>query len=158
MLVFDAAVANWPPLFEQRIADLTPLVLFALWAVVLAILLAFGRFYAVFREKRTLNTFKPSGDTEQLDAFSRAHLNALENLPIFAVVYSVALYAANTPIVGLLGWIVLLARIGQSIVHVSSRSNLAVGLRAALQLVQLTFFIWLGVLAISWANAPRVVT
>jgi uncharacterized membrane protein YecN with MAPEG domain len=132
---------------------LTPLILFALWAVLLAFRLGLARFGAMQRDKRAVNTFKPVGDTEPLDAFSRAHMNTLENLPIFAVVYMSALWVdAGAPILTL-GWVILAARIVQSLVHTSSRSNPAVQLRALMQLVQLVCFLWLGIAAVYWANA-----
>jgi hypothetical protein len=57
---------------------LTPLILFALWAVVLQLLLAFARAGAMRRDKSAVNSFKPTGDTEQLKTFSRAHMNTVE--------------------------------------------------------------------------------
>ncbi len=133
-------------------AALTPLILYAMWAVVLALLLLFARVGAMAGGKRAINSFKPMGDTEQLDAFSRAHLNSLENLPIFAVVYIAALWTdAAAPIMAL-GWTALGARIVQSLIHISSRSPNAVRLRATMQGVQAVCFIWLGVSALIWAN------
>ena len=138
---------------EIDMRALTPLILFALWAVALAFCLAFARFGAVRRDKRAVNTFKPTRDTEQLDAFSRAHMNTLENLPIFAVVYIGALWTDAAAPIAMLGWVVLAARVVQSLTHISSRSNRAVQLRAGMQFVQLVCFTWLGAAALYWANA-----
>lgn len=139
---------------EIDFAALTPLVAFALWCVLLMFLLGFARAGAMAGGKRGVETFKALGDTEQLDARSRAHMNATgENLPIFAVVYFSALWVdAGVPIVTL-GWVVVGARALQSVVHISSRSPGAVRIRALMQLVQSLCYLWLGGAAIYWANA-----
>lgn len=138
---------------EIDFSALTPLILFALWALVLVVLLGFARGGAMQREKRAVNTFKPVGDTEQLDAFSRAHMNTVENLPVFAVVYISALWVDAAAPIATLGWVILGARVVQSLIHISSRSANAVRFRALMLLVQVICFVWLGVAAIMAANA-----
>ena len=139
---------------EIDFSALTPLILYALWAIVLVLLLGIARAGAMRREKRAVNTFKALGDTESLDAHSRAHMNtAAENLPVFAVVYLSALWVDAAAPIATLGWVILGARILQSVIHLSSRSPVAVRLRALMLLVQVVCFIWLGVAAIISANA-----
>jgi hypothetical protein len=138
---------------EIDFSALTPLVLYALWAVVLVLSLGVARGGAMRREKRAVNTFKPIGDTEPLDAFSRAHMNTLENLPIFAVVYMSALWVDAAAPIATLGWVAFGARVAQSLIHISSRSRVAVQVRASMLLVQVICFGWLGVTAIMGANA-----
>lgn len=123
--------------------------LFALWTVALVLLLAIARLSAAITQKRKFSTFRPTGDTEQLDAFSRAHMNAVENLPIFAVVYLSASYLSDNPIIPTLGMIVLGARIIQSLLHIISRADAIVAIRAVLQFTQVVCFIWLGLIALS---------
>lgn len=133
-------------------ADLTPLILFALWAVVLVLLLGVARGRVGRRDNRPPDSFKPFGDNEQLDAYSRAHANTVENLPIFTVVYLSALWlGAGAPILAL-GWVIFGARVIQSIAHIISRATPAVGVRAAMQVTQMVCFIWLGVTALLAAN------
>lgn len=127
---------------------LTPLILFGLWAVFLVLLLGVARGRAGRREKRGPASFKPYGDGDQLDAYSRAHANTVENLPVFTVVYLSALWLGAAAPVLTLGWVIFGARIVQSITHILSRSGPAVGLRAAMQIVQMICFIWLGVSAL----------
>lgn len=132
---------------------LVPLIAYALWAVVVVLWLGVSRAGVMSREKRSVTTFKPYGDSEQLDAVSRAHMNTIENLPVFAVVYMGALLTdAPAPTV-LLGWICLGARMLQSVIHIASRATIAVQSRAVMQFVQLMCFIWLGVAAIRAALA-----
>jgi len=132
---------------------LIPLIAYALWAVVVVLLLGVSRAGVMSREKRSVETFKPYGDSEQLDAVSRAHMNTIENLPVFAIVYMAALWTdAPSPTV-LIGWVCFGSRVLQSIIHISSRSANAVRLRASMQFVQLIAFIWLGAVAIRAAFA-----
>ena len=134
-------------------AALTPLIAFALWCVLLMFSLGVAR-AAAMRAGRGVETFKPLGDTEQLDARSRAHMNAAaENLPIFAVVYMSALWVDAAAPIAALGWTVFAARVIQSCVHILSRSPNAVRVRALMQLIQSLCYLWLGGAAIYWANA-----
>lgn len=133
------------------VALLAPLIAYALWAVVLVILLGVARGAAMRGGKRAVNTFKSIGDSETLDAFSRAHMNTLENLPIFTVVYVSALLIEPNAQFLTLAWVILGARIVQSLVHVSSRSPNAVRFRALMLLVQLLGFLWIGGHALIWA-------
>jgi hypothetical protein len=127
---------------------LVPLIAYALWAVIVVLFLGVSRAGAMSREKRSVETFKPYGDSEQLDAISRAHMNTIENLPVFAIVYMAALWTdAPSPTV-LIGWACFGARVLQSLIHISSRSANAVRLRALMQFVQIISFIWLGAVAI----------
>ncbi|MGE0594739.1 MAG: MAPEG family protein [Hyphomonadaceae bacterium] len=127
---------------------LAPLILYALWAVALQFRLAFARQAAMRSQKRAINTFKAMGDDEALDRVSRAHLNTVENLPVFAVTYLAALWTgAAAPIIAL-GWTAFGARAVQSLTHLSSTSVAAVRLRALMQLVGIVCFIWLGVSAL----------
>jgi hypothetical protein len=138
---------------EIDFAALTPLIAFALWCVLLMFSLGFARMGAM-RAGRGVETFKPVGDTDQLDAHSRAHMNAAaENLPIFAVVYLSALWVDAAAPVAALGWTVFAARVVQSSVHIISRSPNAVRVRAFMQLIQALCYLWLGGAAIYWANA-----
>ncbi len=138
---------------EIDLGALTPLIAFALWCVLLMFSLGFARMGAM-RGGRGVETFRPLGDTEQLDAHSRAHMNAAaENLPIFAVVYMSALWADAAAPIAALGWTVFAARVVQSSVHIVSRSPNAVRVRALMQLVQSLCYLWLGGAAIYWANA-----
>lgn len=153
--MFAALPADWRAHYSLGPDDVGPVLLFTLWAVVLVLLLAMARMWAAIKHKRTFNTFKPTGDTETLDAFSRAHMNTVENLPIFAVVHLSAAYLTDDPAIPILGMVVLAARVLQSVMHIASRSNAAVTVRAVLQFTQIVCFAWLGFIALS--QAPQVV-
>jgi len=69
---------------------------------------------------------------------NRAHLNCLENLPLFsAVVLTGAVIGAEAPWLDRLAELYLLARIGQSLTHISSGSDRAIQVRFAFFGIQL---------------------
>jgi uncharacterized MAPEG superfamily protein len=74
---------------------------------------------------------------------SHAHLNALENLPVFAVLVLAAQILGKTGGVDTLGGWVLGARIAQSIVHLLGTSQPLVLIRATFYFTQLGLFAWL---------------
>jgi len=116
----------------------TALVGFAAWTLLLVLMIGVYRASLVLTGKRAPNQFDPGG--ADVGEFSRrlcrAHANCYENLPIFAALIAVALLTDRTGATdGLAMWF-LGARIGQSIVHLASTSNVAVNLRFALYLSQ----------------------
>jgi uncharacterized MAPEG superfamily protein len=68
----------------------------------------------------------------------RAHVNCVENLPVFAViVYCATIAGARGSLLDALALVVLAGRIGQTIVHLSIvQTNAAASLRFSLFLVQ----------------------
>lgn len=133
--------------------SLVPLIAYAMWAVFVLLWLGVSRAGVMSREKRSVTTFKPYGDTEPLDAISRAHMNTIENLPVFTVVYIAALWTnADAPTLTL-AWVCLGARVVQSLIHISSRAAPAIRMRALMQLTQMVCFLWLGGAAIRAALA-----
>jgi uncharacterized membrane protein YecN with MAPEG domain len=75
----------------------------------------------------------------------RAHANCVENLPVFAVIV-LALYVSgiDSQLVRALTIVVLVARVLQSLVHVSFvQSNRVVAVRFTFFLVQIIAFLWL---------------
>ena len=120
--------------------DNTVLVIFGLisWTLLLLIGIATMRTIATMTLGRTANSFDPNGDN--LSPFSgrlcRAHANCYEFLPfaLAALLYAVA--SDQTIVTNGLALILLGTRVGQSLVHIVSKSNFAVMLRFALFLPQ----------------------
>jgi uncharacterized MAPEG superfamily protein len=125
---------------------------FVVWTLVLLAALAATRVGAVLRGEKRANEF-PSGVPHGGDAYwrlNRAHLNCLENLPIFATVVLVATVAGiKAGALDALARTYLVARIGQSVTHVSSGSVMAVNVRFAFFLVQVVCVV--GFLATIWS-------
>ena len=122
---------------------------FALWTIVLVLSVATFRIVSDFILKRgiALNNFRPDGS--DVPGFgqniTRAHLNCLETLPIFAGVVLAASLVGQTEILEPTVMYILYARIAQSTVHMISVSLTAVLIRATfftIQLVLLASYIW----------------
>jgi len=115
------------------------LVGFVVWTLVLLFAIAGARVVAVLRGEKKANEF-PSGVPHGGDRYwrlNRAHMNCLENLPLFATVVLVATVASiRAPILDTLARTYLATRVGQSITHVSSGSAMAVNVRFTFFLVQ----------------------
>lgn len=123
-------------------------IFFALWAVFLVLVIGGWRAAQVLTGAKKPNDF-PSGTPHGGDRYwrlNRAHINTLENLPIFAtVVIGLALLGLKTELFGQLAQLVLFARVLQSLIHISSGSVLAVNLRFAAYAVQLAAILWMAV-------------
>jgi len=105
------------------------LVGWCVWAILLVSGIAVARTAQVLMGKKKSNEF-PSGLQHGSDLYwrlNRAHVNAVENLPIFAALILVA-HLAHVE-VALLAEVALGARLVQSLVHISSNHVLAVNLR-----------------------------
>jgi len=129
-------------------SPLAALVGFALWALFLGTLLAGVRAFLVLTKKKRPGDF-PAGVQHGGDAYwrlNRAHLNTLENLPIFGalVLAGVALHV-QSPLFRTLPQVILVARIVQSLVHLSSAKALAINLRFTAFAVQVASMIVLAV-------------
>lgn len=114
------------------------------WTLLLLVVgIGVTRIGAVMRKEARANSFNPQvpHGTDSYQRRMRAHLNCLENLPIFATL--VLLGSA----VGVAGWpfqalalAVLPARVVQSVVHIVSGRNRAVLVRFAAFSVQILCF------------------
>jgi uncharacterized MAPEG superfamily protein len=115
------------------------LVGFVAWTLVLLSGLAVARVSQVLSGHRKANEF-PSGVPHGGDAYwrlNRAHLNCVENLPLFGAVVLVASVAGVVaPALDTLARVYLGARVGQSLAHLSSGSVVAVNVRFTFFLIQ----------------------
>lgn len=127
-------------------APLISLVWFALWAVMLGFFVVLLRVQQVMTGKA--KTF-PSGEKHGSDSYwrvNRAQANTLENLPIFgALVLAGVVSGVETALFASLCVVVVVARMVQSLIHLSSGSATAVNLRFAAYLVQIVSFAWIGI-------------
>jgi uncharacterized MAPEG superfamily protein len=135
-------------MLRAMMSPLVCLVAFALWALVLVSLLGAIRGFLVLAGKKRATEF-PAGTQHGGDAYwrlNRAHLNTVENLPIFAalVLAGVALHV-STPLFRTLPQIILVARIVQSLVHLSSGRALAINIRFTAFITQAAAMFVLGV-------------
>ena len=135
--------------------SVTALIAYALWALALVITLAIVRTTIVLRGRAKPNSFT-AGIPHGGDAYwrlNRAHLNTLENLPIFAaIVLSGWVVGMETATFNRLAVIVILARIVQSFIHLASGSVAAVSFRFAAFAVQVVCEIWMALLVLQAGN------
>ena len=123
---------------------------FVLWTVLLvACGIAAIRFTAVLTGKAPPNGFPadvPHG-SERYRRTMRAHMNCVENLPLFAsVVLTGALVHAGSPLMDTLALTYLGARVSQSLVHIASGRFIAITMRLTCFVVQTVCLTWMGVL------------
>jgi uncharacterized MAPEG superfamily protein len=125
-------------------ASLQAVLLYAGWTFALLCAIAALRLGYTLTGRRAANAFAVSGD--DVSPFSgrlcRAHANCYENLPIFASIVLAAAIAGRNDITDPLALWVVVARIAQSTVHLSSTGVPAVTLRFACLLPQLAIQAW----------------
>ena len=139
------------------IPPIAALVLFALWSMTLVLAVGIWRSSLVFAGRAKANGFTPGaphgGDTYW--RLNRAHMNAVENLPIFgALVLSGSYLQVPDAAFQLLPSLVLYARVAQSLIHIASGSAFAVTLRFLAYGVQLASMIVLAGIVARHAGLP----
>jgi uncharacterized MAPEG superfamily protein len=120
------------------------ILLYVLWTLFLLLPALTIRSVMVLEGKRKANEFKTTG--EDISPFtsrlSRAHLNCLENLPLFLGVTGVAIVTGNTAVTDPLVYGLILARVIQSTIHMISISSVAVFIRFHFFLIQVFLLIY----------------
>ncbi len=131
---------------------LTCLLAFAAWTLALVVFpIGAIRIPKVLLGRAKANDF-PADEPHGSPAYGRvlrAHLNCVENLPVFGAVVVVAhLAGVGSPIFDRLALVYIAARVLQSIVHISSGSALAVTTRFHFFLAQIVCVVWMGALLV----------
>jgi uncharacterized MAPEG superfamily protein len=123
------------------------LTLFIAWALFLLVLMEVIRSYLVVSGRAKSNEFKP--DNANLSPFmqrlARAHANCIESFPILGGLLIVAIAIGRTEITDPLAPWLMLARIAQSSIHLTSLSVVAVNARFsffALQIAIAVYWAW----------------
>ena len=125
---------------------ITALLLFTAWTLVLMFLYVGYRVALVLMMKKQANSWtrgEPAADPAFVVRAHHAHLNCVENLPIFAAIVLAAVALGKSPVVDAVAGLYLLARIAQSVVHLISTSHWFVFLRANLFVVQVLLSFWM---------------
>jgi uncharacterized MAPEG superfamily protein len=117
---------------------------FAVWTMLLVVVgIGLPRVTAIHRREASPSSFNPAvpHGSERYQRCMRAHLNCVENLPIYA---SLVLLGTVLSVPGMLfqvaALMVLPARIGQSLSHISSGRSRVVVVRFYFYVVQLVGF------------------
>ncbi len=139
------------------IPPLAALVLFALWAMTLVLAVGIWRSGLVFAGRAKATSFTP-GAPHGSDTYwrlNRAHLNAVENLPIFgAIVLSGSYLQVSDTLFQILPSLILYARVSQSLIHIASGSAFAVTLRFLAYAVQVVAMVMLAGIVARAAGLP----
>lgn len=124
----------------------TALLLFAAWTLVLMFTYVGYRVALVLAMKKPANAWGRGQATDDPPFITRAHhahLNCLENLPIFAAIVLAAVALGKTPVVDALGAYVLYARLAQSITHLIGTTPALVFVRANFLVIQAALFAYM---------------
>ena len=118
---------------------------FALWTLVLVFVSVNWRVLEVLRGKSINSWGRNDGIPvpAMVMRMQHAHLNCLENLPIFAVLVFAAALMGKSALVDGLACYVLAARIAQSVVHLIGTSAGLVFVRATFYVVQVLIFFYM---------------
>lgn len=119
---------------------------FAAWTLAVAAIYVLPRVPLVLMLKRPADYWTRDRKIEEPAIFTRArhaHLNCVENLPVFAAVVAMALLMDKAAIVDPLASYVFYARVGQSLIHLSGTTFLQILIRATLYIVQIGLMAWM---------------
>lgn len=118
---------------------------FALWTLVLVFVSVNWRVVEVLRGKSMNSWGRDDGIAVPaiVKRMQHAHLNCLENLPIFAILVFAAYFMGKQPAVDGLACYVLYARLAQSIIHLIGTSAALVFVRATFYVIQVLIFFYM---------------
>lgn len=122
---------------------MTALLWFTAWTLFLVVLVLLYRSPKILTGTPA-NAWTRGGGMEDPAIIKRitdAHLNCLENLPIFAVLVLAAAAQSKTATVAPFAVYVLYARLAQSITHMIGTQPLLVMLRATFWVIQIVLFV-----------------
>lgn len=130
------------------------LIFFAGWGLTLVVMIVCWRAVEVLTGKTVANDFA-SGSQHGGDLYwrlNRAHLNTLENLPIFgALIVAGHLCGLTDGAFAQLAVTVVVGRVGQTFFHVASNRVMAVNLRFTCYLIQVAA---MGAMVVSLIRLP----
>ena len=133
------------------------LLAFATWTLAILMLgVGVHRFSLILTGKAELKSFH-SDELHGSPFYRRAvraHLNCVENLPVFAaIVLATQAAGLHSATLDVLSAGVVAARVVQTSAHLASGSNAAIAVRSTFFSVQLAAFVWMAALAVLHAAA-----
>ena len=117
---------------------------FIAWTLCLLVLMEGIRSWLVLQGAVPANRFDPENSNLSpfMQRLARAHANCLEGLPLFGGLMLVAVVAGRATVTDPLAWVLLGARIVQSLIHLVSTSPAAVTARFTAFAVQVAIAVW----------------
>ncbi len=125
---------------------ITALLLFAAWTLALMFIYVGPRVALVLAMKKPANSWGRDDRNEDpafLVRAKHAHLNCLENLPVFAAIVLAGVALGKSAVVDQVAMWVLYARLAQSGVHLIGVSHWLVFIRANFLIVQALLFAYM---------------
>lgn len=125
---------------------MTALLIYIVWTLILALSYATYRLPLVLAGKKAANHWERGKDVDDPAILIRAkaaHLNSLENLPLFAALVLIAAATGQSDTVNAVAGVIVAARIGQSLAHLIGTSFPLVFIRASLFLTQVALMLYL---------------
>jgi len=130
--------------------------IFALWTALLAVIVPIWRIVLITSGLYRVSDFTP-GDAHGSALYwriNRAHVNAVENLVVFAALSVAGIASGVTDVLfGQLCVVIMIARIAQSLIHIASGASLAITLRFVAFFVQILCYFGIGILTLSHSAA-----
>ena len=117
---------------------------FIAWTLLLLVLMEAIRSWLVLSGAVPANGFNPENSNLSpfMQRLARAHANCLEGLPVFGGLMLLAVVADRTAVTDPLAWVLLGARVAQSLIHLVSTSPAAVTARFTAFAVQMAIAVW----------------
>ncbi len=125
---------------------ITALLWFTVWTLVLMLVYVGYRILLVLTMKKKANAWmrgQPSDDPAFITRAQHAHMNCLENLPVFAAIVFAGVALGKSSGVDQVAAFVLYARLAQSVTHLIGTSPSLVFIRANFLVVQAGLFGWM---------------
>ncbi len=125
---------------------ITALVLFAVWTLVLMFTYVLYRVGLVAAGRKRADSWtrgRPTDDPGFVVRAQHAHLNCVENLPVFAALVLSAYALGRAPVADHVAAYVLGARLAQSIVHLIGVNPALVSVRGTLFTIQVLLFLYM---------------
>lgn len=124
----------------------TTVLLYAGWILLLALFYATPRIPQALLGQKRIDSWERGKDPIDplfLQRAKSAHLNSLENFPVFAAVVAIAGLMGQIEAISAIAVYVLYARIAQSVSHILGTSFILVMLRATFFLIQVLITLYM---------------
>lgn len=125
---------------------MTAVLWYIVWMLVLTLFYAGYRLPRAFIGKKPLNSWtrgQTVDDPAIITRANHAHMNCVENLPVFAAIVLVAFALGKNPVVDAVAVWVLGLRVAQGVVHLIGTSSPLVFVRANLFIAQLALYFYM---------------
>jgi uncharacterized MAPEG superfamily protein len=125
---------------------ITALLLFAAWTLALMFIYSGYRVVLVLTMKSRADAWgraRPDTDPPFIQRAHHAHLNCVENLPVFAAIVLAAHFLGKAPVVDAVAVWVLVLRLAQSLTHLAGVSHWHVFVRANFFILQALLYLYM---------------